>query len=51
MHDLLFLIDYCLLVILAQSASGVGERSYCSEAHGVSRGGAVRSENAGMSSV
>jgi hypothetical protein len=28
----------------------VGERSICSEAAGVSRGGADRSENAGMSS-
>ncbi len=28
----------------------VGERSYCSEAHGVNRGGAVGSENVGMSS-
>ena len=28
----------------------VEERSYCSEAYGVSRGGAVGSENVGMSS-
>ena len=29
----------------------VGERSVCSEGHGITRAGAARSENAGMSSV
>jgi hypothetical protein len=51
----LLLIVYCpfayCLVILALRARWVGERSCCSEAHGVNRGGAARSENAGMSSV
>jgi len=34
----------------SQDEEKVGELSICSEAHDVSRGGADRSENAGMSS-
>ena len=36
--------------MFASCAGVVGERLHCGEGHGVSRTGAMRSENAGMSS-
>ena len=51
-----YLLDYWYLLVLIDGYSRpadelVGERSVCSEAYGVNRGGAHRSENVGMSSA